>query len=102
MRKQASDRIAGQGRLGKARSFRRMFFLPFLTEGGVHFVPKFHRQLVGLAGFVKRDGPANVIDHYLTRVAARHVFLEFLANGRVHRAIHVFVQHRQKFFALHV
>jgi hypothetical protein len=29
------------------------------------------------------------------------MFLEFVADGRINRAIHVFVQHHQQFFALH-
>jgi hypothetical protein len=51
--------------------------------------------------FVERDGLADVVHDDLAWIAASHVLLEFLADGRVNRAIHVFVQHRQHFFALH-
>jgi hypothetical protein len=59
------------------------------------------RQFVGLAFFVQGDRFANVIDHHLAGIAPGHMFLEFVADGWVHRAIHVLVEHFQQFFALH-
>ena len=62
---------------------------------------EFDRQIVRLAGLVKRDGFADVVHHHLAGITARHVLFKLLANGRVNRAVHVFVEHCQKFFALH-
>jgi hypothetical protein len=59
------------------------------------------RQWVGPALPVERDGPADVVHDHLAGVASGHVFLELLADGRVHRALHVFVQSRKQFRALH-
>jgi hypothetical protein len=67
----------------------------------VQSVAEFNWQLIGLAVPVKGYGLADVIHHYLARVAASQMLLELLTNGGVSRAIHVFVQYRQQFFALH-
>jgi hypothetical protein len=75
--------------------------LPAPAQLLVQFLAELRRQLVGLARLVKRDGFANVVHDDLARIAAGHVLLEFLANSRINRAVHVFVQHRQKFFTLH-
>ena len=48
-----------------------------------------------LAIFVERDGFADVVHDDLAGVAPRHVLLEFLADGGVHCAIHIFIQHLQ-------
>jgi hypothetical protein len=67
----------------------------------VQSLAKLQRQLVRLAFPVKRDGFADVVDHDLAGIAPGHVLLEVFADGGVNRAIHVFIQHRQQFFALH-
>jgi hypothetical protein len=74
---------------------------PTLLEGCVEALAELSGQLDGLAFLVKGDGLANVIHHYLARVAASQMLLELLTNGGVSRAVHVFVQYRQQFFALH-
>ena len=64
--------------------------------------PKPDRQLIRPVIFIERDGLADVVHDDLARVAACHVLLEFLANGRVNRAVYVVIEHCQHFFALHI
>ena len=79
-----------------------MQFPPARLQGGVEAFPKCDRHLASLPVLVERDSLADVVHDHLAGIAAGHVLLEFRADGRVHRAVHVFVQQLQKFFALHV
>ncbi len=49
-------------------------------------------QFAGFALLIERDGLADVVHNHLAGVAPGHVSLELLADGRIHSAIHVFVQ----------
>ena len=60
------------------------------------------RQGAGSAFPVKGDGLADIIHHHLAGVAAGHVFFELRADGRIYRALHVFVQRRKQFRAFHI
>jgi len=51
-------------------------------------------QFVGLPLLIERDRIANVVDDHLAGVAPGHVFLELFADSRVHRTVHVLIQHR--------
>jgi len=70
------------------------FFPPFAQQV-VEMFAKLHRQVVRFAILVERDGLADVVDDDLAGIAAREMFLELLANGRVGRAVHVLIQQRQ-------
>jgi hypothetical protein len=59
------------------------------------------REVVGTPLLVERDGLADVVHDDLARIAAGHVLLELVADGRIHRAIHVFIQEREQVFAFH-
>ena len=59
-------------------------------------------QFVGLAFLVERDGLADVVHDHMARVAPGDMFLELLADGRVHRAIYIFVQCCKQFRTLHI
>jgi len=80
----------------------RLVLFPLFAKRIVQPVTEGNGQFVRLSRFVERDRLADVVHNHLAWVAARHVFLELLADGRVNRAIHVFVQHCQHFFALHM
>ena len=79
-----------------------MCLVPPLLERGMEPAAELDRHGVRLAFLVKRDGLADVVHDHLARVAASHMLLELFADGRVHRAVHVFVQGRQQFRALHI
>ena len=78
-----------------------MRFLPAPAQRGVETAAKCHRQLIRLAVLVERDGLADVVHDYLAGIAPGHVFLELSAEARLNRAVHVFVQQLEQFFALH-
>ena len=63
---------------------------------------EFGGQLIWLAFLVERDGLADVVHDHLAGIAPSQVFLELFADGRVHRALHVLVQRRKQFPALHI
>ena len=63
---------------------------------------KLDGEFVRPAVFVERDRLADGVQDHLAGVAAGHVLLKRLADGRINRAIHVFIQLRQHFFALHI
>jgi hypothetical protein len=67
----------------------------------MEFLPELKRQFVRLTLFVEGDGFPNVIHDHLAGIAAGHMLLELLADGRIHGAIHVFIEHLQEVFAFH-
>ena len=83
------------------KSLCRKFFFPLFAQGVVHLLAELHRHRIRLAVFVKRNGLTDVVHDHLAGIAARHVFLKFLADGRINRAVYIFIQHRQQFFAFH-
>ena len=79
-----------------------MGFLPPLSQRFMQPPPELHRQLIRLLVFIERDRLADIVHNDLAWITAGHVLFKIVANGRIYRAIHVFIEHCQHFFAFHI
>jgi hypothetical protein len=62
---------------------------------------EFHRQLVRLFGFIKRDGLADVVHDHVAGVTAGQMLLELLAEAGFNVPIHIVVKQGHEFVAFH-
>jgi len=65
-------------------------------------LPELHWQLIRLLVFIQRDRLANIVHDDLARITASQVLLKIVADRRINRAVHVFIEHYQHFFAFHI